>query len=130
MKMFKRAAGAIIPMAFLALSPMLSARCALPEPDGGPVAPSKPNVEGWLSAIGKEGLATIQTASNKRVSVRIPHDNAIYTAFGGDGVIADLKPGLHARVWYVGCKSAGPEETATSAYFEVYSFDPKDQPSR
>jgi hypothetical protein len=61
------------------------------------------------------------------VTIRLPERPKIYTAFGGDAGIGELKSGQTARVWFVGCKWP-PTGKPQSAYFQISSTNPNDKP--
>ena len=103
------------------------ANCVLPVPDGGDTEPSGANVEGYVESISQDRMVVIRTNAQHRVVIKIPLGQHIYTAFGGDGEVADLKPGQRAWVWFQGCKRT-KASVQVSAYFRIYSKDPNDQP--
>ena len=103
------------------------ARCVLPVPDGGDETPSPANVEGYIVSIEKSIVVIRQQSTNRNVSVRVPKNKPIYSAFGGDGDPSELKVGQKAWVWFVGCKQSGTK-TPEAAYFQIFSKDPNDRP--
>lgn len=103
-------------------------RCVLPVPDGGVVS-SPANLRGRITDIALP-LVRIRAEGTPKVrAVRLPASLVIYSAFGGDTTQSELQVGQHASVWYQGCK-AGSSEVPQVAYFQIYSLDPADQPSR
>lgn len=103
------------------------AKCVLPVPDGGDVEPSAANIDGYVESISQERVVIVRTKTQRKVTVKIPAGQSIYTAFGGDGEVADLKPGQRTWVWLQGCKKT-KAPVQISAYFQIYSKDPNDQP--
>ena len=106
------------------------AGCILPVPDGGENTPSQANLEGKIVAI-KNNIVTIHIKNTKnKVSVIVPKNQTIYTAFGGDleaKGASGLLIGQKSWVWFIGCKGNG-KKTPVSAYFQIFSTDPNDQP--
>lgn len=113
-------------LAFL-LSGPVCADCRLPVPDDGEERPSHPNLTGRISKVMGNDVLVRQDRTGRLVRVRLPKDSEIYTAFGGDGTVSDLAPGQAAKVWFQSC--VWPKaKVPVSAYFQIYSRDPKDQP--
>ncbi len=122
--MFSRAA------AFLVLTlnaPGTLAACVLPEPDGGDNRPSPANLHGQIKSIFGSEVVVQQARTRRLVRVRLPDQPEIYSAFGGDGSIQDLAPGQTVWVWFVDC-TWPRDKIPVSAYFQIYSRDPKDKP--
>ncbi len=103
------------------------ARCVLPVPDGGGATPSPANIEGHIMSIKNDVVVVQPKHSKSKISVRVPHNKPIYTAFGGDGDSGELRVGQKVWVWYVGCKR-GNKPIPESAYFQIFSKDPNDRP--
>lgn len=103
------------------------AKCVLPVPDGGDEKPSPANIHGTIFSV--EGMKVVVTRkdSGKRVTVLLPPNPEIYSAFGGDVSISDLAKGQTVWVWLRGCKLPTSGD-AVSAYFQIFSRDPKDKP--
>lgn len=106
------------------------ANCVLPVPDGDGTIPSVANVEGNIASI-KGNIVTIrENKTNNKVSVIVPKNQTIYTAFGGDleaKGTSGLLVGQKTWVWFVGCKRDG-KKAPKAAYFQIFSKDPNDQP--
>jgi hypothetical protein len=100
----------------------------LPVPDGGDETPSPANIEGDIVSIQKDIVVIQISKTNQKASVRLPNNEPIYTAFGGDGPASDLRVGQMAKVWFVGCKPAAKNVVPVAAYFEIFSKDPNDRP--
>ncbi|HAE99791.1 MAG TPA: hypothetical protein DCO68_01070 [Methylophilaceae bacterium] len=106
------------------------ANCVLPVPDGDGTIPSPANVEGNIVAI-KGNIVTIRANKTKnKVSVIVPKNQTIYTAFGGDleaKGTRGLLVGQKTWVWLVGCKQ-DKKVIPSAACFQIFSSDPNDQP--
>jgi len=109
-------------------SPILSAACVLPVPDGGDTKPSPANVAGEITRIEGGTIFIKENSPGKTLAVSLPSDVNVYTAFGGVVSRGELKTGQRASVWLVGCKRSS-KGMLTAAYFEIFSIDPKDVPS-
>jgi hypothetical protein len=108
-------------------SSAVHSECVLPVPDGGDKTPTPANIEGHIASVAGDIIRIRPLTSSKLVSVRIPPDKSIFTAFGGAGDASELRVGQRAWVWYVGCRQRhSPVQQA--AYFQIYSIDPNDQP--
>jgi hypothetical protein len=104
-----------------------SAKCRLPVPDGSDEKPTIPNVHGVIASVNGQEVVVRQARTGKRIAVRFPDKPEIYTVFGGDAGINELKSGQTAWVWFAGCKWP-PAGKPMSAYFQIYSTDPNDKP--
>lgn len=107
---------------------IVNAKCVLPVPDNGDIRHNPPNLEGEIVQISGAFLKIKAIKSSALTPVQLDEKLPVYTAFGGDGVVSELKTGLHVWVWYANCKPVEKGITAKAAYFQVYSFDPNDQP--
>lgn len=103
------------------------ARCVLPVSDGGGPRPSPANVEGDIVSIQQDIVGIRPYHLKRQITVRVPQDKPIYTAFGGDGTPSELQVGQKTRVWFVGC-ARGSTSVPEAAYFEIFSKDPNDRP--
>jgi hypothetical protein len=119
--------GIVLVLLLSSFAEIAHARCVLPVPDGGGEAPSRANVEGYIISIDKDLVVIRPHGTKRRVSVRVPQDKPIFSAFGGDDHPSELRVGQKAWVWFVGCKHVG-KEVPVSAYFQIYSKDPNDRP--
>ena len=104
-----------------------SAKCTLPVPDGSDEGPTAPNVHGVIVEVKGQEVVVRQAKTGRPIAIRLPEKPEIYTSFGGDAGINELKSGQTAWVWFVGCKWP-PTGTPLSAYFQIYSTDTKDKP--
>jgi hypothetical protein len=118
----------VLGCALAACSNPVDSKCVLPVPDNGDVRHNPANLEGEIVQISGAFLTIKALKSSTLTSVKLDEKLPIYTAFGGDGRISELKTGLHVWVWYTNCKPVEQGGTAKAAYFQVYSFDPNDQP--
>lgn len=118
----------VLVLATVCLPSVSHARCVLPVPDGGDVTPSPANIEGDIVSIKKDIVVIKTINTNQNVSVRLPKNKTIYTAFGGDGPTSDLLVGQKTWVWFVGCKPADNSSVPVAAYFQIYSRNPNDRP--
>lgn len=105
----------------------VEAKCVLPVPDGGDTEPSAANVDGYVETVSPDRVVVVRTKGQLKVVIKIPFGQSIHTAFGGDGEVADLQSGQRAWVWLQGCKKT-KASVQVSAYFQIYSKDPNDQP--
>jgi hypothetical protein len=108
---------------------LADSKCLLPVPDNGDVRHNAPNLEGEIVHISGTLLTIKKVKTSILKLVKLDEKLPIYTAFGGDGQISELKTGLHIWVWYANCKPIEQGYTANAAYLQVYSFDPTDQPN-
>ena len=116
-------------MVVLACAPAVATACdcRLPVPDGGDEAPSPENLRGQIASVAGSEIVIRQAGTSKLVTVRVPEPHRIFSAFGGDVPLADVAKGQAVWVWFLNCEwpSSG---TPVSAYFQIYSKDPNDQP--
>jgi hypothetical protein len=103
-----------------------SAKCNLPTVDGSALS-STANIKGLIVNIDGQVISIHDEITKKNMSVILPTKLTVYTAFGGDGDQRQLVKGQYVSVWFKNCKR-GPHGTPTAAYFQIYSFDPKDRP--
>jgi len=115
-----------------AISLALSAaavECRLPVPDGSDEKPSTPNLHGVIAEVRGRSVEIRQAKTGRLIIVRLAEKPEIYSAFGGDGDLADLAPGQTVWVWFVKCR--WPKSgAAEAAYFQIYSKDPNDKPGK
>lgn len=111
----------------LMLSPLASqAACKLPIPDGGGTTPSKPNIFGDIERV-EPPYVFIRNGRTKLVEpVSISKIEEVFSVFGGDAPLSDLKPRFQVWVWFEGCKR-NPSEVPNAAYFQIFSSDPMDR---
>ncbi|HNL22580.1 MAG TPA: hypothetical protein PKK51_11215, partial [Rhodocyclaceae bacterium] len=50
----------------------------------------------------------------------------IFSVYGGDAPLSELKPGLQVWVWFEKCKRP-TEQIPFAAYFQFFSTDPTDR---
>jgi hypothetical protein len=113
----------------LLLTPLPSSgACRLPIPDGGDedYVPSKANLFGDIVRV-ELPLVTIKNGRTQDLEqVSVSKIGEIYSVYGGDGSLSELKPGLQVWVWFEKCKR--PTEGIPSvAYFQIFSTDPTDR---
>lgn len=113
--------------AFLLLSASSRATCTLPVPDGDGPKPSPANLHGRIDRVELSSVVVRPNAKAPLVTVLLPKNPEIYSAFGGDVKAEELSVGQTVWVWYVGCKPAS-KGSPVSAYFQIFSRDPHDQP--
>jgi hypothetical protein len=116
-------------LAGILLAPLSSSgACRLPIPDGGDerYVPSKENLFGDIVRIDLP-LVTIRNGRTREVEqVSVSKIREIYSVYGGDGPLSDLKPGLQVWVWFQDCKRTA-KEIPFVAYFQIFSTDPTDR---
>jgi hypothetical protein len=112
----------------LLLAPLPSfGACRLPIPDGGgeDYVPSKENLFGEIVRV-KFPLVTIKNGRTHDLEqVSVSKISEIYSVYGGDAPLSELKPGLQVWVWFTKCKRP-TEGTPLAAYFQIFSTDPTD----
>jgi hypothetical protein len=104
-----------------------SAKCTLPAPDGSDERPTTPNVHGVIAEVKEQEVLVRQAKTGRLIAIQLPERPEIYTAFGGDAGIKELRSGQTAWVWFVGCRWP-PVGKPLSAYFQIYSTDPNEKP--
>lgn len=115
--------------AALFLAPLSSwGACHLPIPDGGDegYVPSEENLFGDIVRV-KLPLVTIKNGRTHDLEqVSVSRIREIYSVYGGDGPLSELKPGLQVWVWFEKCKRP-TEGVPFAAYFQIFSTDPTDR---
>lgn len=113
----------------LLLAPMTSSgACRLPIPDGGDegYVPSKENLFGDIVRV-ELPLVSVKNGKTQDVEqISVSRISEIYSVYGGDGPLSDLKPGLQVWVWFEKCKRP-TEGIPFAAYFQIFSTDPTDR---
>lgn len=113
----------------LLLAPMSSSgACRLPIPDGGDegYVPSKENLFGDIVRV-ELPLVTVKNGKTQNLEqVSVSKISALYSVYGGDGPLSELKPGLQVWVWFEKCKRP-TEGIPFASYFQIFSMDPKDR---
>jgi hypothetical protein len=101
-----------------------------PTADDGSVKPSKANVQGKIENVGQSSFTVRSAKSGQTVNVSFVKDQKIYSAFGGDDTVKSLKQGQYVWIWFEGCKLANSSTVSKAGYIQIYSANPKDQPSK
>lgn len=113
----------------LFLTPLSSyGACRLPIPDGGDegYVPSKENLFGSIVRV-ELPLVTVRNGRTREVEqISVSKISDIYSVYGGDRPLSDLKPGLQVWVWFQDCKRP-TEEIPLVAYLQIFSTDPTDR---
>lgn len=113
----------------LLLAPLSSfGVCRLPIPDGGDESyvPSKENLFGDIVRV-ELPLVTIKNGRSKVLEqVSVSKITDIYSVYGGDGPLSELKPGLQVWIWFEKCKRS-TDGIPSAAYFQIFSKDPTDR---
>lgn len=131
MKLFDRNR-AIITLSIMATVSMASfsvgAKCNLPIPDGGgeDYITSKENIFGDIDKVALPFVYIKNGKSQKVEKISLSKIKEIFSVYGGDGPLTDLKPNLQVWVWYQNCqepKGGVPK----AAYFQIFSTNPKDR---
>ncbi len=113
----------------LFLVPLSSpAACRLPVPDGGDegYVPSKENLFGDIVRVDLPLVTVRNGRTRKPEQISVADISGIYSIYGGDGPLSELKPGLQVWVWFRKCERPG-EGIPFAAYFQVFSTDPGDR---
>ena len=113
----------------LLLAPLSSSgACSLPIPDGGGegYVPSKENLFGDIVRV-EFPLVTIRNGRTLGLEqVSVSKISEIFSVYGGDAPLSELKPGLQVWVWFEKCKRP-TEQIPFAAYFQFFSTDPTDR---
>ena len=113
----------------LLLAPLPSfGACRLPIPDGGDEGyiSSNANLFGDIVRVDLP-LVTIKNGKTHHLEqVSVSKIGEIYSVYGGDGPLSDLKPGLQVWVWFEMCKRPA-KGIPFAAYFQIFSTDPVDR---
>jgi hypothetical protein len=113
----------------LLLAPLSSfGACRLPIPDGVEegYAPSKENLFGDIVRVDLP-LVTVKNGRTQALEqVSVSKISEIYSVYGGDGPLSELKPGLQVWIWFEKCKRPA-EGIPIAAYFQIFSTDPTDR---
>ncbi len=91
--------------------------CVLPVADGRDVEPSPASVQGVIAKVIR-GQITLK--GKKSQHIRFGKETELFTVYGGAVDAAELKPGQHVFVWYVGCKEV-PGATPMAAIIQLCS---------
>ncbi|HJW25235.1 MAG TPA: hypothetical protein VJ576_10085 [Rhodocyclaceae bacterium] len=105
-----------------------SGACRLPIPDGGgeDYVPSKENLFGDIVRV-ELPLVTVKNGRTQELEqVSVSKINEIYSVYGGDSPLSELKPGLQVWIWFEKCKRP-KEGLPFAAYFQIFSTDPIDR---
>ncbi len=125
-RLMKTSVGVLVVLTIFSALPA-AASCTLPVPDGGEKPPSRPNVEGRISAAGRGFVDVALRVGQMPVRVEYTQQTQFYSAFGGDYEPSDLAVGQHVAVWFVGCRPA-KNGVGQATFLQLYSKDPTDQP--
>ena len=113
----------------LLLAPLSSSgACRLPIPDGGDEGhvTSKENIFGDIVRVDLP-LVTVKNGRTQVLEqVSVSNIREIYSVYGGDGPLSELKPGLQVWIWFEKCKRPA-EGIPLAAYFQIFSTDPTDR---
>lgn len=117
----------IVRLAFtLLLSPLVtSAACNLPALDGAG-NPSRPNIFGEIERVAPPYLFIRNGRTHSVEQVSISKIKEVFTVYGGDAPLEELKPRLQVWVWFEQCRRP-PSGIASAAYFQIFSIDPLDR---
>lgn len=104
------------------------AGCKLPIPDGGDEGymPSKANLFGEITQVDLPTVTIRDGRAGSLAKVSLTEIRAIYSVYGGDWPLTDLKPKLQVWVWFEGCKHP-KGGVPKAAYFQVFSTNPQDR---
>jgi hypothetical protein len=116
----------LLAIANLALAEV--ATCNLPIPDGGPdnYTWSKENIFGEIETVELPSVFIKNGLTHNLEKVSVSKINAIFSLYGGDSDLSELKPGMQVWIWFKDCQRVG-SETPEVAYFQFFSTDPKDR---
>lgn len=101
--------------------------CILPVPDMGGANVSRPNYSGYFVGGENAGILVRDYENGRIQYVDVSGLREAYSAYGGDEVFDNLKPGIAMRIWYKKCL---PSKTPSADYVEFFSNNPVDQPPR
>lgn len=86
----------------------LQAECVLPLADGGEQNPSPPSISGVIASVDAK---QITFKGHEEVTIQFNKQTEIFTVYGGHVSPQELKPGLHAFAWLVGCRPISGNNT-------------------
>ncbi len=113
----------------LLLAPLSSSgACRLPIPDGGDEGYVESN-ENLFGDIVRVELPLITVKNGKTHGLRqvsVSRISVIYSVYGGNAPLSELKPGMQVWVWFEKCKRP-TEGIPFAAYFQFFSTDQKDR---
>ena len=104
------------------------AGCKLPVTDGGDkgATPSKANLFGEITQVNLPTVTIRDGRTRSLAKVSLVEIREIYSVYGGDWPLTDLKPKLQVWIWFEGCKQP-KGGVPTAAYFQVFSNNPQDR---
>jgi hypothetical protein len=94
--------------------------CVLPIADGGDRKPSPPSITGVIASVDKNHMTF---KGREDVQIQFNEKTEMFIVYGGHVRPHDLKMGLHAFVWLVGCKPASGKK-ALAAVIQVCATEP------
>lgn len=112
---------------FLLIPLQVYAGCRLPVPDGAEnYVPSAANIFGDIDSVELPNVFVRNGKTKTLEKISVSKISAIYSVYGGDGAVNELKPGLQVWIWFAGCKR--PKDGINhAAYFQFFSIDPNDR---
>ena len=105
-----------------------SGACRLPISDGGDegYVPSKENLFGDIVRVSLPVVTVKNGRTHLLEQVSVSKISEIYSVYGGDAPLSELKPGLQVWIWFDRCKRPA-EGIPLAAYFQIFSTDPTDR---
>jgi hypothetical protein len=112
---------------FLLIPLQVYAGCRLPVSDGAEnYVPSTANIFGDIERVELPNVFVRNGKTKTLEKISVAKISAIYSVYGGDGAVDELKPGLQVWIWFASCKR--PKDGLTyAAYFQFFSTDPNDR---
>lgn len=95
-------------------------QCILPVADGGELDPVPASIKGIIASVTESEL-TVE--GREPLKIRLNEKTEMFTVYGGAVDPEELKPGLHAFIWFLGCK-AESKTSATAAVIQVCATKP------
>jgi hypothetical protein len=110
----------------LLLPIVATAKCILPIPDGDGPSPSQENIFGDVEKVDLPYVFIRNGRTKKVEKVSVAKIGEIYSVYGGDAPLSDLRPELQTWIWFRNCTRPSGV-TPEVAYFQIFSTDPKDR---
>jgi hypothetical protein len=101
-------------------------KCILPAPDGGDTeTPNAPNIHGKIIEKTNATITVFADTGNRKTVIELNSKTELYTVYGGDSPVDELRPGLEAWIYYENC-SVYRGQMPVARMIWVYSMDPDD----
>jgi hypothetical protein len=98
----------------------LQSECVLPIADGDEGDPSPPSISGVIASVDAKHITF---EGREKIRIQFNKQTEIFTIHGGHVSLQQLKPGLYAFAWLVGCKPVSGDKTM-AAVIQVCAKEP------